>query len=495
MHKKWINAFIYIIRFPNNKVYIGRWTGSFNKLLKRYQYCKDKDRYVSRAIAKYGYENIVINIVENFDIITNDELNDKEIEYIKFYDSVNPKKGYNIRKGGNGHPMTISGRQAISEKAKIRFKDKTNHPLYGKKFSIESRQKMSKSRKGKYLGKNNALWKDYLNQDELKQLIIEGKSILEIAKIASTCQAKIEDSLFVYYGTKSLVETRKIFQNEIDQLYYPDKNEFEQLILDNNTTRSFKKIGYPQVYLTNCLLHYYGTDSLPEVKYLLGVENCCFSKLHISIIEKYKQELENNGFKILNDKDITKWEDFFEIQCRNNHITKIKLNYLNNKYQCYQCVLRNNNINNLEKLKQEMLAESCILLYMDDLEKLVCSSDKFQGQSKTKINYICSSGHQREVLWKTWSNGARCGQCSLLYSQEQLRLHHKLFVESAIETLTNEMLAEGYKLLPNQIYINCTTKLKYVCANGHEKETSWNAWHRGYRCVHCNHKSKKMKNN
>jgi hypothetical protein len=54
--------------------------------------------------------------------------------------------------------MTEKGRK-ISEKAKIRYADKRNHPMYGKHLSETHRLKISKARKGKYIGKENPHWR------------------------------------------------------------------------------------------------------------------------------------------------------------------------------------------------------------------------------------------------------------------------------------------------------------------------------------------------
>lgn len=48
---------------------------------------------------KYGKENFT---VEQIDIASDlNELNLKEIYWIKFYESINPKKGYNLRVDGD----------------------------------------------------------------------------------------------------------------------------------------------------------------------------------------------------------------------------------------------------------------------------------------------------------------------------------------------------------------------------------------------------------
>ncbi len=54
-----------------------------------------------------------------------------------------------------GHATSKEIREKISKTLKERFKDKRNHPMYGTKFSLETRTKQSKAKVKLYLGENN----------------------------------------------------------------------------------------------------------------------------------------------------------------------------------------------------------------------------------------------------------------------------------------------------------------------------------------------------
>jgi len=114
-----------------------------------------------------------------------DRLNELEMYYIKKYDTFN--NGYNSTEGGyngklseetkqkisdslKGRPMseltyqklcltgyahTEESKKKISDKAKERYQDLANHPMYGKHHTEESKQKISESRKGKCKGSEN----------------------------------------------------------------------------------------------------------------------------------------------------------------------------------------------------------------------------------------------------------------------------------------------------------------------------------------------------
>lgn len=121
----------------NKKIYIGLTTASLHKrLLAHYQRAfKGETFFLCRAIRKYGKESFIAEQIDQADSLK--ELNEKEIFWIKFYDSINPKIGYNEKEGGGSAPLTN------------KIKEKIRNSQLGRKASIETRQKMSRNRKGK----------------------------------------------------------------------------------------------------------------------------------------------------------------------------------------------------------------------------------------------------------------------------------------------------------------------------------------------------------
>ena len=110
-----------ITNIQNNKVYIGqtirpveyRFNRHINDALNNIL-----DTHFARAIRKYGPQNFKLQVIDNAE--TQDELNQKEQYWIRFYDSVN--KGYNetdaISKcGGNTYQSkTEKEMEVIKEK-------------------------------------------------------------------------------------------------------------------------------------------------------------------------------------------------------------------------------------------------------------------------------------------------------------------------------------------------------------------------------------------
>lgn len=105
-------------------------------------------KVLKRAIAKYGRENFVKFILEECPI---DELAEREIHWIKVFDTFNSKTGYNLTEGGEG----LLGRKHTEEtKEKIRKRKK------GKRCSIKTEfKKGQKSWNKDKKGLQKGYWK------------------------------------------------------------------------------------------------------------------------------------------------------------------------------------------------------------------------------------------------------------------------------------------------------------------------------------------------
>jgi hypothetical protein len=88
---------IYKATFPNGKVYIGK---TVNFEMRKYHHVWNANRNqhkhikMSKSINKYGFESIEWSIL--CECINLEELKEKEIHYIKLYDSTNHNFGYNM---------------------------------------------------------------------------------------------------------------------------------------------------------------------------------------------------------------------------------------------------------------------------------------------------------------------------------------------------------------------------------------------------------------
>ena len=126
---------IYKITSPSGKIYIGQ-SVNFAKRMSRYRLlsCKAQPKLYN-SLSKYGFSSHRAEILE---VCDSSVLDEREIHYITFFDSVN--KGMNLRSGGS------AGKQSSESIAKM-VKANT-----GKRASEETKAKMSKTRIGMHSG-------------------------------------------------------------------------------------------------------------------------------------------------------------------------------------------------------------------------------------------------------------------------------------------------------------------------------------------------------
>lgn len=142
---------IYCLKVNDFIIYIGKSFGDHRiserkKEHKRYL----KNRYHPNSILQemynvFGEDKFKYEIIERFNNITNEELNNKEIYYIDKFDTY--LSGANLTIGGD----TVTGMKHSEETKKL-ISSKTsgeNNPFYGKTHSEENRKKMSDANKGK----------------------------------------------------------------------------------------------------------------------------------------------------------------------------------------------------------------------------------------------------------------------------------------------------------------------------------------------------------
>ena len=146
-----------ITNLVNKKVYVGQ---SINIIIRWKDHIRTLNNgnshsvLLQRAWDKYGQENFVFEILE---LCSEDELDELEIKYISFYDSIN--NGYNIESGGNRN-------KHLSDSTKKKLSDAKR----GRRHSSETKQKMSESR----MGENNNMYGRY-HSEETKTKISNSK--------------------------------------------------------------------------------------------------------------------------------------------------------------------------------------------------------------------------------------------------------------------------------------------------------------------------------
>lgn len=180
---KWL---VYIHISPSNKRYVGitskddpykRWGNNGTNY--------KNNKYFYRAIEKYGWDNFQhIIVARGLDEETAKWL---EIELIRELDTINPNKGYNLTKGGDG----VNGYKHSEERRKKCARNGEMNGMYGKYHTDEAKEKMSKKKKDIYNGSNNPNAKRVL----CIELGIIFNTINEAAKFIKRNQSRISDVL------------------------------------------------------------------------------------------------------------------------------------------------------------------------------------------------------------------------------------------------------------------------------------------------------------
>lgn len=172
------NYIVYMHTVPNGRKYIGitcqqpeeRWRGGF-----RYNYNK---RFFA-VIVKYGWDNIKHEIL--FKNLSQEEAERKEIELIEKYRTNQEEYGYNLTSGGKGAPNCV---------VSLETREKLRAANTGRKVSEETRQNLSKARKGKCMGVDNPRSKKILQYDLDGNFIKEWDSFKDIERalnVSYTC--------------------------------------------------------------------------------------------------------------------------------------------------------------------------------------------------------------------------------------------------------------------------------------------------------------------
>lgn len=93
----------------NGKAYIGQTMQMLKNRMRRHLM---GDLYIDLALKKYGIENFTVEVIEECKSV--DELNEREIYYIAFFNTLYPN-GYNMTEGGSNGIPSEATRQKQSE--------------------------------------------------------------------------------------------------------------------------------------------------------------------------------------------------------------------------------------------------------------------------------------------------------------------------------------------------------------------------------------------
>lgn len=126
-----------ITNLVNGKAYVGQ---TVRKLWERLKEHRKSKSAIGNALRKYGKESFSIEILA--ECLTIDEMNNKEIHFIKTLNTMKPN-GYNLAAGGLNSLASDEAKEKMSTSKKG-----SKHPLFGTHRSQETKNAIAKSRIG-----------------------------------------------------------------------------------------------------------------------------------------------------------------------------------------------------------------------------------------------------------------------------------------------------------------------------------------------------------
>jgi group I intron endonuclease len=193
----------------NNKIYVGQNTTNRKNYL-------GSGILIRYAIKKYGRENFTKEILETCSDL--EELNNREIFWIKHFDSINNKIGYNLHIGGrnigsfirtkkyiftNEHKRNISiGRTNIKLTDEHKRNISLNHadvsginnPMYNKTHTDEVKKRLSHLNSGRILSADRVLEiKEQTKGEGNPNSKLKESEVLNIRKLYNIYKIRIKD--------------------------------------------------------------------------------------------------------------------------------------------------------------------------------------------------------------------------------------------------------------------------------------------------------------
>lgn len=158
----------------NGKMYIGQTIRTLE--VRMAEHARHSKSPFDKAIQKYGLENFEVEVIDTADTI--EELNQKEIYWIKYYNTYEGD-GYNSCLGGEnttGFHHREESKAKMSE-AKRRMYNGADNPFYSKRHSEETCRRFSEQRKGRKLTEE---WKQHISEGSIAKVKVRNIETGEI---------------------------------------------------------------------------------------------------------------------------------------------------------------------------------------------------------------------------------------------------------------------------------------------------------------------------
>lgn len=194
LDKEYFGLIYKISNLITNKFYIGQTTRNIEERISEYKDTeKINNTYLKNSIIKYGFDNFKFEIIDSCSNLL--ELNYKEIYWIKYYESTNREKGYNILSGGVNSYSSIETKEKKSDahkntkhseewiKKRVAEKGSDEAKKYGRPKTDEEKKHLSDNSKGE-----NGYWfgkkRDLSNMKETK-MGKYGKKVIQYNRLTN----------------------------------------------------------------------------------------------------------------------------------------------------------------------------------------------------------------------------------------------------------------------------------------------------------------------
>jgi group I intron endonuclease len=219
----------------NGKIYIGKYEGKYN-------YYIGSGKIIKRAIEKYGKENFKRETLED-NIEDHKLLCEREIYWINFYNSTDPKIGYNISHGGMGGQLGIPWSDEQKKKLSLKNSGEKNGN-YNKKHSIEIKELISSSGQGRPTRERK--YSKYMGVTRVKNRwissIVKNKKEIYLGSFFTEIQAALayNKKAIELYGEDARINILSIEEMSLSEIEENEKIELYTI----KKTSNFNGVGY-----------------------------------------------------------------------------------------------------------------------------------------------------------------------------------------------------------------------------------------------------------
>lgn len=224
----------------NGMIYIGQ-----KKSSKKLEYYLGSGKHLKRAINVYGKENFKCEIIEEINCV--EDLDSREIYWIKYYDATNPKVGYNISDGGLTN-RTFSGE---------------NNPMYGKHHTECTKNKIAQAQINYNINHSNNATKQEV-KDKISNSL-SGHCVTEETK--SKISESLKTSNWITDGQNTVNVSKDYLDEFIERGFWIIKQPSTKTKRDNSQKR--KRVWVQYKNLTKVI----------DEKYLNNYIECGFIKI------------------------------------------------------------------------------------------------------------------------------------------------------------------------------------------------------------------------